>query len=290
MPSPVSNVADVLEKGAAYLAARRVPDARIAVELLMSRLLRCGRLDLHLRREVVLSGNLLDAMRRGTLRVAAGEPVQYVLGEVDFRGHLFKVDRRALIPRPETEELVECVLGCEALWAVEGGKPVIMDVGTGSGCMILSLAIERPGSFYAGLDVSGDALALAQENAQAKGLASVVPFLHGELADVVDPGKLDAVISNPPYIATSVYEQLPGMIRDHEPRLALDGGPDGLGIIESIIGDAAIALKPGGHLFLEIGHDQGGRVGAMLDDAGYTDVQVRRDMAGHDRIVHAVIE
>lgn len=284
-------VRDILAASAQYLEQHEVADSRVAAELLMSRLLKCKRLEVSLQSARELEEPLLEAMRRGIKRVGAGEPVQYVLGQVEFLDHVFKVDPRALIPRPETEELVARVLETPGIWERDGvpRKPVVADVGTGSGCIILSLALAHPQGFYVGLDTSGDALSLAQENATALGLSSSVAFLHGELPDGVDEATLDLVVSNPPYIRTADCERLPVHIRDHEPRVALDGGADGLAVVGAVIQDAAIALKPGGHLFLEIGFDQADAVRALLAEAGFEHVEIRKDLAGHDRIAHGTL-
>ena len=224
-------------------------------------------------------------MRRGVKRVAGGEPVQYVLGQTEFMGHVFKTDKRALIPRPETEILVEAVLGCGALWAKE--KPLIVDLGTGSGCIVISLALARPEALYAALDVSAEAIELAKENAASLAVGDRVSFLRAELPDVAEPQMADAIVSNPPYVATGAWEKLPAHIREHEPRQALDGGPQGLDVLENLIQDASIALKPGGHLFLEIGYDQGRAVAGMLAECQFSGIEVRKDLSGHDRIAVA---
>ncbi len=278
----MKTVLHVLTSGTAYLEAHGIEQPRLACELLLSRLLRCKRLELYLKYEEVLPENLLEAMRRGTKRVGAAEPVQYVLGQVGFMDHVFKVDRRALIPRPETEVLVQHVLECEALWKSE--HPAIVDVGTGSGCIVLSLAMARPNGRYIALDTSEDALALARENAAALGLADCVGFAHGELPDIVDPESLNAVVANLPYIPTATYERLPLNVREFEPRTALDGGPAGLSIIENVVHDAALALIPGGHLFLEIGDEQGASVLSLLKEGGFEDALVKPDLNGRDRI------
>lgn len=280
-------VIEVLNSGAGFLEARQVEDARIAVELLLARLLKCKRLEVPLRHRDVLAEPQLEAMRRGVKRLAGGEPVQYVLGQTDFMGHLFKTDRRALIPRPETELLVEAVLDCEPLWQTP--KPVITDVGTGSGCIAISLALARPQGLYAALDISEDALALARENAAALGVASRVGFVASELPDFAEPQSVHAVVSNPPYITTSDWEKLPVHIRDHEPRQALDGGPDGMTVIEAVVQDATIVLKTGGLLFMEIGYNQGSAVRRLLEGFDFSDVEVRKDTAGLDRIAVGVL-
>lgn len=284
MPDVIPNsVLDILRKGQAFLSGKSVEQPRQVCELLLSCLLDCKRLDLYLRYETVLSEKKLEAMRRGLKRLAAGEPVQYILGQVDFMGHKLTVDSRALIPRPETEELVEFVLQHDALWEIE--RPAVADVGTGSGCIVLSLAMARPGARYLGVDVSSEAIALARENAARLDLGDSVLFHAAELSDVVEPESLDAIVANLPYVSTAEYEQLPIHIRGHEPRTALDGGADGLTVITEVIQDAAMALKPNGVIFMEIGEDQGAAVKGLLEGAGFTDTQVKPDIAGHDRIV-----
>ncbi len=282
---PDRTVDAVLRGGADWLARRGVDQPRIACELLLARLLARPRLSLHLIGDQTLDDRRLEAMRRGLRRVAADEPVQYVTGQAEFMGHVFATDKRALIPRPETEVLVREVLACAPLW--QDKTPAIVDAGTGSGCIVLSLALERPAAHYIGLDISPDAVALAQENRQALGAQDRVALAEGELADTVEPGMLDALVSNPPYIPTSVWETLPAHIREHEPRLALDGGPDGLAVLEQMVQDATFALKPQGRLFLEIGYDQGPRVRALCEEAGFADIVVAPDLAGRDRVVHA---
>ena len=284
-PTP-KTVAAVLEAGAGFIEARDVPYPRLACELLMSRLLRCQRLELYVKYDMVLSEKHLQAMRRGVKRVADGEPVQYVLGQTEFMGHVFKVDKRALIPRPETEGLVEHILKCEDIWKSE--TPAILDVGTGTGCIVVSLALAKPAGHYMGLDVSPDAIALAEENAKALGVKDPIGFGAKDMSDAVEPEMIDVLVTNPPYVPTAEYENLPVHIRDHEPRMALDGGPAGLSVIEPLIQDATIVLKPGGRLFMEIGDTQADAVTAILSEAGFQDVSVTKDLADKDRIVSAV--
>lgn len=276
-------VGDVLRLATDYLTANGVAEAPIIAGLLLSRLLGCRRLDLPLRATEPMPERLLEAMRRGMRRVAGHEPVQYVLGQTDFMGHLLRTDRRALIPRPETEELVAWVLDDAGLWALP--HPAIADVGTGSGCIALALALARPRALCLALDISSDAVVLAGENFAALGLAERIGLAQGELADVVDAASLDAIVANPPYIATADWERLPPHIREHEPRLALDGGPDGLAVIEPLVQDAAMALKPDGRLYLEIGAGQMAAVKDLLRAAGFERVEGRRDLAGHERMV-----
>jgi len=286
MPDLVNKVGDVLRVSTEYLAARNVYQPRQACELLLSRLLNCKRLEILVRFETRLSGKQLDAMRRGVKRLAAGEPVQYIAGEVEFMGHVFKVDRRALIPRPETELLVEAVLECPGIW--QEADPLVADVGTGCGCIAVSIALARPAARCIAFDVAVEALELAAENAHALGALDRIRFARGELSDTADPDSLDAVVANLPYIPSPVLDKLPVHIRNFEPRTALDGGPDGLSVISGAVPDAWFALKPGGLLCLEIGDDQGGRVGTLLGDGEFEEVRVHKDLAGKDRIVTGI--
>lgn len=287
MTGQLKTVRDILDSSAAYLACK-TEEPRPACELLLSCLLKCKRLELPLKYTVVLSEKELEAMRRGIKRLAAGEPVQYIVGAVEFMGRILKTDRRALIPRPETEILVEKVLETESLWRNE--HPLIVDMGTGSGCIAISIAAAKPKAVCIGVDISEDALALARENAESAGVADRTHFVSMDLADFLEPATIDAFTANLPYIPTRQCDRLPKHIRDFEPRIALDGGPDGLSAITDFSQDAVILLKPGGSLFMEIGLDQTQPVSALLKDLGYSGISVHRDLAGHDRIVSARVQ
>ena len=272
---------ELIERGDTFLQRKGIPDARVVCELLAARLFKCGRMDLYRYLDLSPSPRVVDALRRGVCRVAAHEPVQYVLGQWDFRQLTLKVDSRALIPRPETEQLVDQVL--ESVQAKAGGNPVVVDVGTGTGCIILSLAKEMASGHFVGLDLSGDALALARENAELTGLADRVEFLQSDGCGEFDPGSVDILVSNPPYIASTVVDTLDPWIREHEPRMALDGGADGLDFYRSYLMDAVMVVKPGGGVFFEIGDDQGEALRDMMESYGLTDIRIVRDYAGKDR-------
>lgn len=279
---------DILRLGAEYLAGKGVPDAQVAAELLMARLLKCGRGFLSPHLDAAPDPRHVDAMRRGVRRLAAGEPVQYVLGEWDFRSLTVTCDRRALIPRPETEELVTRVLSFAKTYA--NPQPFVVDVGTGSGCIILSLACEMAGGVFLGTDVSPDAVSLAQENAVRCGLSGKVKFAVADgLDDFDEPQSIDILVSNPPYIATADCALLDPRIRDWEPMNALDGGVSGLDFYERLVGDAINVLKPGGGAFFEIGDGQGGALRKLFFDAGFDDIRIEKDYAGHDRYAFAVL-
>lgn len=279
-----------LSKTAAYLAAKNVPDPEVAAELLAARLLKIGRgfLSSHLEKEV--SEPYLEAMRRGMARLVKGEPLQYVLGEWDFRTLTLKCDKRALIPRPETEELVTRVL--KFMSSVRKDEPMlVVDVGTGTGAIILSLAKEFKGdAAFLGTDISEDAIHLARENAAKTGLAERVRFAAMDGLDEFDePQSVDIIVSNPPYIKSAVCETLDPRVKDFEPRLALDGGTSGLDFYDRYLADALNLLKPGGAVFFEIGEDQGAALAKLMSDYGFTEIKIEKDYAGHDRYASAIL-
>lgn len=258
----------------------------------MARLLKTGRgfLASALGREV--SERQLEAMRRGLARLVKGEPIQYVLGEWDFRTLTLTCDRRALIPRPETEELVTRVLRhLTAQRATSVSQPFVVDVGTGTGAIILSLAKEFAGeAVFLGTDVSEDAIALARANAVRCGLAEKVKFAVADgLDDFDEPQSVDVIVSNPPYIESAVCETLDPRVRDFEPRLALDGGADGLAFYDRYLGDAVNLLKPGGAVFFEIGENQGAALRRLMADYGFENIILEKDLAGRDRYASATL-
>lgn len=284
-------LAEALRAAAGYLSERAVPEARGLAECLVSGVLDCGRLELGLRLDEPLDPRTRDRIEAGFVRLGEGEPLQYVLGWTEFQGRRFKTDRRVLIPRPETELLVEAVLESElgALPPARAGpgNAVVADVGTGGGCIAVTLALERPGWVIRASDRSAEALRLARENAEAHGVRGRIRFLQADLLAGTAPANMDAVAANLPYVRTGDWAELPCHIREHEPRLALDGGPAGLDVIRRLIPQAAEALKRGGGLFLEIGYDQGETVTGLLLEAGFVDVRIRKDAASHDRVACA---
>lgn len=273
---------DVIAKAGGYLEAKGVDAPLTAAELLAARLLKTGRGGLAMAAEREATAPQLEAMRRGMARLTNGEPVQYILGEWDFRRLTLKCDRRALIPRPETEELVTRVLK-----DLKGGETVV-DVGTGTGAIILSLAAEAPGGLFIGTDVSEEAVELAKENAARLKLADKVKLLVMDGLDEFDePQIFDVIVSNPPYIKTAVCETLERKVKDFEPRLALDGGASGLDFYDRYLGDALNLLKPGGRVYFEIGEDQGEAVSKLMADYGFDGIRIEKDYSGHDRYAMA---
>jgi release factor glutamine methyltransferase len=276
---------EVLQSGAGYLAGRNVENPRLIMEQLMSQVLKCPRLQLYVRFETIIPEAELVQLRAGIKRLGAGEPLQYVIGDTEFMGHRFKTDRRALIPRPDTETLIGLVLECEPLWGA--GKPVIADIGTGSGCVVISLARAKSDALYTAVDASEAALDLALENAVLNGVRQSIEFKLGNLLAGFEAGALDAVVANLPYISTADCAVLPRHIREHEPMSALDGGPDGLDLIRVLAEQAAMMLRPGGWIFLEIGFDQGDLVVEWLTRHGFNGVRVHKDLGNRDRVVLA---
>lgn len=284
------NWREAIAKTDAYLESKNVPDARVASELMAARLLRSSRGFLNSFYEKEVPEKFLEAMRRAMRRLVAGEPLQYVLGEWDFRSLTLKCDPRALIPRPETEELVTRVLK----WLKENPSDeprFIVDVGTGTGAIILSLAAEFKGpAVFLGTDISEAAVSLAKENAAKCALDGRVKFtVMDGLDDFDEPEVVDVLVSNPPYIESAVCETLDPRVKDFEPRLALDGGVSGLDFYDRYLADALNILKPGGAVFFEIGENQGDAVAKLMEGYGFSDIRIEKDYSGHDRYASAVL-
>jgi release factor glutamine methyltransferase len=218
-------------------------------------------------------------------RIENGEPLQYVLGCVEFWGLLLKSDSRALIPRPETELLIEEVLSCRIM---NDKRPAtVVDVGTGAGCLAITLAKQRPDANFKAVDLSSDALDLARENARIHDVENKIFWMKNNLLERFAPASADVIVANLPYIATNDWKELSPSVKDHEPRMALDSGPDGMELIEDLALQARSILVPEGMLFLEFGYDQGDQVYNCLNNLGYFDIQIKHDLAGLDRIAIA---
>lgn len=250
-------------------------------ELLVSHLVGIprSRLFLEAEREV---GDLDAALRSLVRRRIAGEPVQYILGFWEFFGRPFRLTRATLIPRPETEGLVERIIG---EWRGERrGDGRFLDVGTGCGAIAVTLAAELPRSAVLAVDVSREALCVARENARLLGVAERVLFLRADGYSALKTGsRFDVVVSNPPYVSEKEWESLPWDVRGFEPAEALLAGPDGLAIIRRLVADAGRYLKPGGSLWLEIGESQGETV-KRLPCGPLRFRGVEKDLAGRDRV------
>ena len=281
---------EVIDKAAEYLDSPNVPDACTAGELLAARLLSSNRGELFKFLDKEPTSRQLEAMRRGMSRLVKNEPIQYILGEWDFRRLTLKCDSRALIPRPETEGLVSLVLD-HLKRSYAGQKPFVVDVGTGTGAIILSIASEYKGEgVFLGTDVSEDAVSLARENAALCGLEERASFVVMDgLDDFDEPQSVDIIVSNPPYIESDVCETLDPRVKDFEPRLALDGGTNGLDFYDRYLADALNLLKSGGSVFFEMGDTQGEALEHLMQGYGFSDIKILKDLSGRDRYAVAML-
>jgi release factor glutamine methyltransferase len=269
----VQTVGSVLAASAGYLAGRGVDSPRLDAELLLGKALGLSRLDLYLNHDRPLGAGELDAARDLVRRRGAREPLAYVLGEWGFRRLTLRTDPRALVPRPETEVVVE---RCLALLAgVEA--PRVLDVGTGAGAIALAVADEHPGARVTGLDRSASALDLARENVERTGVA--VELVEGDATERLPEGPWDLVVSNPPYVEPGELDALEPEVRDWEPREALLAA----GQTESIARAARAALR--GPLVLETHADGAAAAAALLRSLGYEAVTITRDLTGRERVV-----
>ena len=268
-------IGEVLRRSTDHLAARGSGRPRLEAERLLAHALGLDRVELYMHLDRPLSVAELDDARALVRRRADGEPLQYVLGEWGFRRLTLRVDGRALIPRPETETLVE-----RCLTLLDGDDaPRVLDVGAGSGAVALALADEHPGARVTAIDVSEDALSLARENAERTGI--VVELLHHDLFAGLPGDGWDLVVSNPPYVRDDELASLASEVLDWEPALALFDR----GHTEALVRAAAQALRPGGALAIETHEDGASGVAALLDREGYVAVRTTKDLAGRDRVV-----
>jgi release factor glutamine methyltransferase len=273
----MTTVLETLDKGTAYLAKKGIEDARRNMQLLVAHQLGCTRMDLYLRFDQPMDESDLAPLRDLLKRRGDGVPLQHLLGSVTFHRRDFKTDARALIPRPETEELAEWLL--KNLKLPE--KPRILDVGCGSGVLGLTLAADLPGSRAVLADLSPVALDLARENAALLEIPNVT-FVESDLFAALAGQTFDLIVANLPYVPET---DRPGLSKEvsHDPALALFGGPDGLDVIRRFAPDAARHLAPGGWIALEIGIDQSEQVESLLRAASLTDVLTLKDLSGIPR-------
>jgi release factor glutamine methyltransferase len=277
-------VVDLLRWTADYLGGKGIHNARLNGELLLAGVLGLGRLDLYLQFDRPLTAGELAAFRERVRRRARREPLQYIEGTVAFRDLVLRVDGRVLIPRPETEGLVQEVLD----WSRGRHALHVLDVGTGSGCIALALATEGPFVRVVGTDDSEPALELARENLRLSAPGAAVEFRAGDLLAAVAGERFDVVVSNPPYVGTREAGALEPEVREWEPRSALFAGEDGMEVYRALVPTAPGALRPGGLLALEIGAEQAAAVTRLVADTGAFGVpRVVRDLAGRDRVVLA---
>lgn len=270
-------VADVVTASTEFLAQKGVPSPRVDAEHLVAKALGLTRLDLYLQYDRPLTEAETAACRDLVRRRGLREPLAYILGEWGFRRLALKVDRRALIPRPETEVVVErCLALLEPVQA-----PRVLDVGAGTGAIALAIADERPDATVVAIDVSEAALSLARENAERLGLAARVELVRRDLGDGLPGGPYDLVASNPPYVEPVELGGLQPEVRDWEPEEALVGR----GLTEAVAEGARAVLADGGALVLEVADGAAESVVGLLEELGYGGVRATPDLAGRDRVV-----
>ena len=265
---------EVLRRATRHLE-RTSETARLDAELLLAHALDRSRIELYTDLDRPLNDDELSCYRELVARRSRCEPVAYILGEWGFRRLTLDVDRRALIPRPETEIVVERCL--ERLRGLD--EPRVLDVGTGTGAIALAIADEHAGARVTGIDASQEALALARDNAARTGIA--VELIEHDLRGGLPGGPYDLVVSNPPYVAPAELSTLMPDVREYEPHVALVGE----GVTEAVAAAARDVLSPGGWLVLEVGEGQASRVTARLDDLGYVEIRASPDLTGRERVV-----
>lgn len=281
-------IIDVLKWSKDYLRDKQVESPQIEAEWILREVLGLSRLEIYLRHERPLSVTELAQIKALLLKRAAGQPLQYVLGNAEFMGLRFKVTPEVLIPRPETELLVENALNlCKTKsWT----EPKILDIGTGSGCIAIALANLIPDSRVTALDISPAALEIARGNAGQLAVDQRIDFVQLDILKTTDtlPAVFDIIVSNPPYVSGDWFLNLPKLVKDHEPEIALSPGPDGLLFYRRIAELAPRLCQPGGFVIMEIGGDhQVQGVCELFSGEAYNSVEVIKDYAGLSRVVVA---
>lgn len=274
-------VLEILQSTTGYFQKHGVESPRLNAEHLLAHVLKLKRIDLYLEFDRELFEDELAPLRELVRKRGQGTPLQHLLGTVEFYGRLFSCDARALIPRPETEHLIEVLLP----QIKETNARRLIDVGTGTGVIALTLAAELPEAEILAVDVSDPALALAKENAGKLELSERVRFIKSDLLLEID-GAFDWIIANLPYIPS---DDIPTLSREvqFDPVSALDGGADGLDLVRKLIVQASEKLTPNGAIALEIGHDQSERVFSLLEAANFRDIRIVRDYQGVPRFLIA---
>jgi release factor glutamine methyltransferase len=279
-------VLEVIQKSAEFLAKRDVDSPRLQAELLLAHVLKLPRLKLYLNFERALTESEADAMREFVKRRGQREPLQHIVGTASFCGFEIMVNRQVLVPRPETELLAEA--GWQFLSTLNSQPSTALDFGTGSGCIAIALAAKCPSVRVVALDVSAEALALAEQNAQRNGVSGRIEFRPGDgFAAVKAEERFDLIISNPPYIPSGEIASLQPEVRDFDPRGALDGGADGLDFYRRLATEADAFLKPDGKLMLEFGDGQAGALKTIFESQMWIVEAVREDYSQRQRILIA---
>jgi release factor glutamine methyltransferase len=287
--NPVGMVGEALREGIRRLEAAGVPSAPLAAELLLLHVLGRDRAWIYAHPEETPAPDQLSAFFSLVASRISGTPTQYLTGKQEFWGLQFEVTPDVLIPRPETEHVIEVVL--TRLGEARRNMPLrVADIGTGSGCIAVALAKELPAAQICATDISAAALVVARRNAGRHGVVGRITFVESNLLDaVIGPAQFDVITSNPPYIARAEAHTLPMDVRAHEPEVALFAGQDGLALYPSLVKQAGERLVPGGLLVLELGFGQFEAVSTLLDAAhGWTRVSAMQDLAGIVRVISAI--
>ncbi|OIR01788.1 release factor glutamine methyltransferase [mine drainage metagenome] len=279
------SVLEILQKTTDFLAGKGVEAPRFNAEVIVGHALGLKRMQVYLQFERLLTEAELEKIRPLVRRRAQREPLDYILGETEFCGLRLKADRRALIPRPETEQLVELV---GARLGTGPAPSRILDLGTGSGCIALALAAAFPGAAVTGVDASDEALSLARENAAATGLEARASFLKSDwFSALPEDARFDVIVSNPPYLTAAEADETQPEVRSFEPRAALVAPDDGLRDLVTILRGAPARLAPGGLVALETGIAQHAALLAEAAAVGLVAAESVRDLTGRDRFVFA---
>lgn len=282
-------ISNLLQQSSSYLKKKGSATPRLDAELLLAEVLGATRVELYTNFGQPLNSSEIDALRALVKRRGQGEPVAYILGRAYFRNLTLRVGPAVLVPRPETEHVVEAAL--QFLMEEDRGSrpPQVLDLGTGSGAIAISIAAGFPDAGVMASDASPEALELARENARVAGVARRIEFVRSDLFDDLDPTHtFDLIVSNPPYISADEWPTLPVDVREFEPRQALYGGPDGLDFYRRLAVEVPQFLKPRGCFIVEIGHTQGQAVTELLEQtAMFESIDIGKDYADHDRVVIA---
>jgi release factor glutamine methyltransferase len=284
-------VLEIIQRSTEFLARHGVESPRLQIELMLSHVLRLPRMKLYLNFERVLTDAELEPLREMVRRRSRREPLQHILGSVSFCGFEIAVNRHVLVPRPETELLAE--MGTEFLKSEIGNQKsetgvFALDFGTGSGCLAIVLAANCPASRVDAVDISAEALAVARENVAANRAAGRIEFFHGDGFAALPAGaRYQLIVANPPYIPSAEIATLAPEVRDFDPRVALDGGADGLGLHRRLACEAGAFLFPGGRLLCEFGDGQASALADLFAEGGWVIESVRADYSGRQRILVA---
>ena len=272
-----------------YFTTKKIDSPRLNAEILMTHVLGLKRIELYTNFSQLVSEKNLEILHEMVKRAGLNEPVAYLTGKTEFYSLELLVNTDTLIPRPETELLVERAI---ELLRTRPGKQLVCDLCTGSGCIAVAIAKNFPDAQITATDISDKALAVAAKNVEKHMLASRIRLLHGDLFAPLrseqTPALFDIIVSNPPYVSSSQFSSLEKNVKDYEPQLALLAGNDGLDVCDKIISQAALWLKPGGALMLEIGFEQGPAIKKLMTDTTtFGEITIEKDFNNNDRVAIA---